>query len=335
MKAGNSPLRVLLLVVLALFLIFVFLSFASPMIPISRVDYEGIQRLEIVKVERYIEAKSNMGLISTSNKKLSDAQDILGPLVEKVTIKPRFFFRATVNIYEKQDTFALAWGRLSGRIAVDIEGNFIEDITPDNTKKVEFEILSKNAGNISGFNEPSPSMYPFDLSKEDENASENLYLRPLIGMILQYRSALNLNFFRVLRNEATYFIYQNIRGEYILVAPYAVNNLNPVFVEFGGEIHQLESIDDADDLKSANPDEKPKQIFYNKVNLETARGLFGETNQGMLIYFGTSTGLETKFGALGHLMDTEFSKGETLPLMIKLDIPHQVTTVPRKSTVGS
>ncbi|MEZ4813044.1 MAG: hypothetical protein R2883_06135 [Caldisericia bacterium] len=55
----------------------------------------------------------------------------------------------------------------------------------------------------------------------------------------------------------------------------------------------------------------------------------------MLIYFGTSTSLDTKFGALGQLMDTEFSKGETLPLMIKLDIPRQVTTVPRKSTIGS
>ncbi|MEZ4813045.1 MAG: hypothetical protein R2883_06140 [Caldisericia bacterium] len=70
--------------------------------------------------------------------------------MEKVTIKPRFFFRATVNIYEKQDTFALSWGRLSGRIAVDIE-KLLWISPPDNTKKVEFEILSKNAGNITGF----------------------------------------------------------------------------------------------------------------------------------------------------------------------------------------
>jgi len=331
MSDKNSPLKGLMLVVFALVLIFVFLSFASPLVPLSRVSINGVERIEIKRIEQYFSAKTSMGLLSTSNKKFDDASDILGPLIDKIEIDSRFFFKATATVFEKQDTFAIGWGDSGAKITVDIEGNYIEDIVPVAEKSTEFDLLAKDVRQIYKLGVPRNDQYPFYVNEDDVSINNNNYLfRELVAEILQTKGFLGLNFAKVFVNQATYFLYRNMRGEYILVAP---SSINPMFVEQNGEIMEWDE-EKYTREDTGNEGDGIPYILYNKVNLENAQGLFGETSQGVIVFFGTSSDLDIKFGALGELVATYFSAGEQLPLLIKLDIIRQVTTVPRSLTAG-
>jgi hypothetical protein len=332
-----ATLKAISLVLLSLIIIFVFLSFSSPHVPFSRIRIEGAQRIEIGTIRDYINSKTWMGLVPTSTKKYVDASETLGPLVERIDIDPNFFFRATVTIKEKQDTFVLCQGNNMARIAVDIEGNYISDITPSDDALVELSLFSKNPSQVFDLECLNNHQYPFEANIDNIPKEIRPYLvQGVVAKILQTRDSMGFTFMNLIVNNSTRFLYKNHRGEYIFVGP---SNDNPLFTIENGDIvfadpPEIEEASTEYTSKKKDP-KKAEYIMYTKVNLENAQGIFAETAQGSIVFFGTNNYLDIKFGALGHLADDLFMRKEDMPICIKLDIPYQVTTVPRKPVIGS
>ena len=333
----TSAFKGALVVLLSLLVIFVFLSFSSPLVPFGRISVEGAQRIEIEKIKQYIGQKTSIGLVSTSNKKYKDATEALGPLVEDITIDPGFFFKATVTVTEKQDTFVLSQGNNMARFAVDIEGNYIDDITPTDEAIVELSLFCKNPSQQLDMSYLTNPQYPFEV---DENkipqSDQPLLVKDLVGKILQTKGKLGFTFMNLIVNKSSSFLYKNHRGEYIFVGPHSEN---PTFILDEGTVLQIESPKESatgkDSSGKSTSQETIEYIMYTKVNLENAQGIFAETTQGPIVYFGTNDNLDNKFGALGHLADRYFTGNHELPVCIKLDIPYKVTTVPSRPVIGS
>lgn len=325
------------LVILALIIIFVFLSFSSPLVPMSRISIQGAQRIEIDKIEDYINKKTSMGLVPTSNKKYADATDALGPLVEDIKIEPGFFFNATITIIEKQDTFVLCQGNNMARFAVDIEGNYIDNITPSDDAIVQLSLFSKLTSQVFDMEYLKNHLYPFEVNVENIPPTDRPYLvKNVVAKILQTRDTMGFTFMNLIVNKSTSFLYKSHRGEYIFVGP---SSENPFFTTDEGLIKFAPPPQTNSATESANNkkyrQEQPEYIMYTKVNLENAQGIFAETTQGPIVYFGTNDYLDIKFGALGHLADELFMGNHDIPICIKLDIPYQVTTVPSVPVIGS
>lgn len=132
MKANASIIRAVPLVAGIFALLFFFLAFMPPLVPISRINITGCNRIEVKKVEKYLSGKLVMGMIPTVNSQFQDASKELGPILEKMTIRKGFFFQATLEVEEKKDFFVIGYG--SDKVKVDVLGNLVEGALPENAK---------------------------------------------------------------------------------------------------------------------------------------------------------------------------------------------------------
>lgn len=281
MRAYASILKAVPLVLGMLLVLFLFLSFVPPLVPLSKVNYEGCERVQVDKVAKYVQSKLVMGMVPTSNSQFADATKMLGPLVEKIEMKKGFFFSATVVVTEKKDFYVINYG--SDRIKVDVLGNFIEGSPPDNAPIV----LSVKYVDPTG-NE--------DILPKSEYAE---LLQPCIAEVLKTRKSFPATITEVMLNRREFVQFGNGRT-FCLVAPKS-------FSAWASGVA----------LPSTT----------KRVYLENVAGIFAKTAQGSLIVFGDDNGMDVKFGSVALLLEGLRLEKKAFPLVIKADIPYQVTSV--------
>jgi hypothetical protein len=66
---------------------------------------------------------------------------------------------------------------------------------------------------------------------------------------------------------------------------------------------------------------------FQRVNLENITGIFAKTSQGSLIVLGDAGSMEVKMGSVAMLLEGLRLEKKPFPLVIKADIPFQVTSV--------
>lgn len=212
MKASTSIAKALPLVLGIFVLLFLFLAFMPPLVPLSRIEIVGCDRLEVKKVEKYLQEKLVMGMIPTINSQFSDAPKQLGPILEKITINKGFFFKARLEVYEKKDFFIVGFG--SDKVKVDILGNLVEGSLPENAK-IALNIKYIQPDGKEGM--PTPSEYEANL-------------KGYVGSVLRSKSTYPATIVEIIYNKYDYVTNSNGRKFY-LVAP---KSFNPSGLSFGG-----------------------------------------------------------------------------------------------------
>lgn len=200
MKASASIIRAVPLMIGIFVLLFLFLAFMPPLVPISRINIIGCNRIEIKKVEKYLEQKLVMGMVPTVNSQFEDASKVLGPIVEKMNIKKGFFFQATLEVEEKKDFFVIGYG--SDKVKVDILGNLVEGSLPENAK-IALNVRYIQPDGKEGM--PTPSEYEQNLQK-------------IVGSVLRSKATYPATIVELIYNKYDYVTNSNGRKFY-LIAP--------------------------------------------------------------------------------------------------------------------
>lgn len=204
MKANVSIIRALPLVAGIFVLLFFLLAFMPPLVPASRVTIVGCNRIEVKKVEKYLDEKLVMGMIPTVNSQFQDAGKILGPILEKMTIKKGFFFQATLEVEEKKDFFVIGYG--SDKVKVDVLGNLVEGALPENAK-IALNVRYIQPNGKEGM--PTPSEYEQNLQK-------------FVGAVLRSKATYPVTIVELIYNKYDYVTNSNGKKFY-LVAPKSFN----------------------------------------------------------------------------------------------------------------
>jgi len=211
MNALPKPLRIGLIILGALLIVFMFLAFIPPLVPISRVDIVGQTKIPKPKIEEYLQTKKFIGLLPTSAATFEDASEKLGPLLEKLIVKQHFFFAASVEVVEKPDIFGIAIN--AGAVFVDIEGNIIESSTPTSSSKIFLELAYKTPTG-------------FDMIDLKQPLEENIYtnqLQPLVAAFLKLRDKISFTFKRAYFNTSGWITFQH-QNKTCLLAPTNFNH---------------------------------------------------------------------------------------------------------------
>lgn len=250
MKTGASALKAVPLVGGILLLIFLLIAFMPPLVPLSRVTIEGCDRINVSKVQKYLEKKLVMGMIPTANSQFSDASKTLGPILDKISISKGFFFKATVQVVEKRDFFVVNFG--PSKIKVDILGNLVEGSPPENSPVV----LSVNYVEANGTQDvPTPSDY-------------NTSLQQTVGLVLRSRKSFPATITEVFYNKMECVSFSNGKVFY-LVAPRGFNpSTAPISIPSGSKRIYLENVQGI----FAKTSQGSLIVFGDESNLEVKMG---------------------------------------------------------------